>query len=331
METDAQSHEPPVISVVVCTYNHADILRGCLETLEAQQLDHGLWEVLVMDNNSTDATPRYAAEFCGARPNFRYLPVVPWEDAAALGLENLERSLSKSRNAGLAAARGEYIAYVDDDTRIPPQWLSRVYDIILGKSPAACGGPYRAFYISRPPAWFKDDYGSHSYGEKARALRSNEFLHGMNIIFHRELLSELGGFDESVGETGRRKAYGDEIVPQQAIRRADPAAVIWYDPGLWLEHLVAPDKMRWPVIVRYSLAVGESCAQVFDQEKDRQALQREASSKLPGFLARLALEATWGLIRRDRQRFPVWQHYFYEHIRPQITHLGELRHRARGG
>ena len=98
------------ISVVVCTYNRAHILPGCLESLVAQTLDSKLFEVVVVDNGSIDNTKEVAETFVGKFSRFKVVSA-------------LQQGHSFARNRGWQEARNPFVAYIDDDARAYPDWL----------------------------------------------------------------------------------------------------------------------------------------------------------------------------------------------------------------
>ena len=94
----------PSISVVVCTFNRAQLAATAIESLCEQTADKSQYEVIVVDNNSQDNTREVTEDFCSRYPNLRYC------------LEE-EQGLSHARNRGWRESRGVYVAYVDDDCR----------------------------------------------------------------------------------------------------------------------------------------------------------------------------------------------------------------------
>ena len=111
----------PRISVVVCSCNGASTIRECCEGL--LKLEYPDYEVIVVDDGSTDRTAAIAGEF-----GFR-----------VISTEN--RGLSNARNAGLEAATGEIVAYIDDDAYPDPHWLTYLAYTFLNTSHAGVGGP----------------------------------------------------------------------------------------------------------------------------------------------------------------------------------------------
>lgn len=184
-----------LFSVVVCTYNRADLLVDALETLGQQDFDPSLYEIIVVDNNSQDHTRQVTAEFSQRHPPIRYC----FEP---------NQGISHARNRGWQEARGKYVAYIDDECRVPPQWLAIAQEVIQQVAPGVFGGPYFACYPSAKPAWFKDEYGSHSKGKTARLLNSDEYLSEANLFCDRLLLKAVGGFDPNFGHRGKALATG---------------------------------------------------------------------------------------------------------------------------
>jgi len=91
-----------MISVIVCTYNRAELLRELLPTLCEQTVAFTQYEVIVIDNGSTDHTKTVAAVFAARYPQVRYC----YEP---------RQGLSHARNRGWQEAKGDYVAYIDDD------------------------------------------------------------------------------------------------------------------------------------------------------------------------------------------------------------------------
>ncbi len=111
----------PRISVIVCSYNGQRTLHDCLEGL--LQLEYPNFEVIVVDDGSTDRTPIIAREL-----GFTVTTTI-------------NRGLSQARNTGLAAATGDIVAYIDDDARPDPQWLTYLATTFLTTKHAGVGGP----------------------------------------------------------------------------------------------------------------------------------------------------------------------------------------------
>src|SRR5215470_3773761 len=143
------------VSVVVCTYNRAASLRLTLRALEVQVTPPSLlWEVVVVDNDSTDGTRRefdtFAANAC---ISMRYLFTAP------LGL-------SRARNAGLAEGRGNIVAFTDDDADPAPDWIARIAEVMAESGADIVGGRIVPVWSRPPPRWL----ACRSYLHRALAI-----------------------------------------------------------------------------------------------------------------------------------------------------------------
>ena len=250
-----------VISVVVCTYNRANLLSGCLESLAKQSADIPGYEVIIIDNNSTDKTKEVADSFIRKYPNFRYLkePIT---------------GKSYACNRGYREARGEYAAYIDDDARADGRWVENII-AFASKHPdvVAFGGPYTRFSLEELPEWYKETtYGTKTLGEKQRPIDKNEWISGTNMVFKKTLLSGLGGFDTRLGPMGNTFSYGEETNLLVKIKKKN--LPIFYVPDMVVEHLVADYKMslKWMLMSHYKN--GFSAMEAFELRRRpfRQAL-----------------------------------------------------------
>src|SRR5262249_29253186 len=101
------------ISVVICTRNRSTYLAQCLQAIEAQTLQPHHYEVIVVDNGSSDDTGSVVAPFCRRRTNFRYVA----EERVGL---------SVARNTGVRSGHGDIVAFTDDDAAPEPSWLEQI-------------------------------------------------------------------------------------------------------------------------------------------------------------------------------------------------------------
>jgi glycosyltransferase involved in cell wall biosynthesis len=300
----------PLISVVICTYNRAvDTKRAARSLLDQRGVDVP-WELIVVDNNSTDATADVVRSLAAADPRVRYC-------------REEQQGLSHARNRGWREARGRYVGYLDDDAIARAGWLAAAERIIAAHSPAMFGGPYYPFYTTPRPPWFKDEYGSRELAAQDGPLPPDETLSGGNMFARRDLLESLGGYSSGFGMTGNRIAYGEETHLQQRLRAQKPDALIYYDRRLAIDHLVRADKMllswRW----RQAIAQG----------RDIQRMAHLREGGLPGrglslFLlarafAKLLYHGVCRLLLRDRKRYPFVRQYLYEKVFFRVKEIAQ--------
>jgi glycosyltransferase involved in cell wall biosynthesis len=298
------------ISVVICTYNRSHLVAQVLESIGGLRFAPERYEVIVVDNNSPDGTAEVVAESRARLGNVRYC---------------LERRQghSHARNRGWEEARGDYVAYLDDDCKVPADWLSNLAAVIAERRPAVCGGPALAFYDRPKPAWFRDAYGSFDLGGAARPL-TRHFLYGMNIAFERARLAAIGGFNPAFGMVGGAIGYGDEIDPQRRLRALQPEAEIYYDPRLMVYHLVRPEKMTWGWTLRHRFANGQFAFRTFHGEDVATASYPQLARRGLLAIGGLASDLSLGLALRDRSHFPRAENYIYERALRHVERLGSL-------
>ena len=220
----------PKISVVICTYNRVDLLAHVLCSVAEQSVPPEQYEIIVIDNNSIDSTREFVERFNQSHSNVRYI----YEP---------QQGLSHARNRGWQEAKGEYVAYIDDDARAQKDWIETIA-AFTERQPAAVafGGPYSWFSLKPLPSWFNPSYASWSLGTEERPVKRNEWLKGTNMIYKRSLLQSLNGFDTRLGMTGQSLSYGEEVSLQ--IQIMDRGFPIFYVPDIRVEHLVADYKLK---------------------------------------------------------------------------------------
>lgn len=304
-----------LISVVICTYNRADLARQAITFVLAQDFPQTGYELLIVDNNSTDHTNALAQEFCKAYPNVRYF------------LES-QVGLSHARNRGWQEAAGKYVAYIDDDCKVPPTWLRAASRVIEQVHPSAFGGPYYAFYNSPKPAWFKDEYGSHVQGVVARSLKIDEYLCGGNMFLRLDILSKLGGFNTEFGMKGDKYSYGEETELFHRLRSVFPDSLIYYDPALFVYHLVRAEKMKLMKVLRMSFDQGRDYAK-FIEHIPNPKTQRLAFQVVE-ILLKNVKSFSWDVVWRDRNLYPFHQNFLYEVSFELVMDLGFSIGRLRG-
>jgi glycosyltransferase involved in cell wall biosynthesis len=304
-----------LFSVCLYTHNRADLLAQALESISNQALPPDQFEIIVVDNHSTDGTRRVVEDYSRRFTNLSY---------------HYEEQLgsASARNRGWREAKGEYIGFIDDDGKAPPEWLSVAARVVRQQGPDLFGGPIYPFYDMPKPGWFKDTYGTFTVLGESRYLTSaDEYLSGSNLFARRSLLEEVGGFEPSFGMYGRRIGYGEETVLIRRVRQRFPAGKIYYAADLSNYHLVRQEKMSFNWQLRHRFAQGRDSYHIFNDGSHHISVRH-----ILGFLALpfiLCLEATLGVLLRDRRAYPYAQNYYYERLGGRIATLGKLYERLR--
>jgi GT2 family glycosyltransferase len=246
----------PRVSVVVCSYNGAATLEACLDSL--RKLDYPDYEVIVVDDGSTDATSTILARF----PEIR-------------ALRQPNRGLSAARNAGLHAATGSIVAYTDSDCVVDPDWLTQLVYQLERTSAHAVGGPNLSPEDGRLAACV-----AASPGQPMHVLESDqvaEHIPGCNMAFRREVLLAINGFD-----TQYRKA-GDDVDVCWRLQQA--GMWITFAPGAFVWH----HRRQTPrAYLRQQAGYGEAEALLEFKHPDR--FNRRGASKWQGALYGASLQ-----------------------------------------
>jgi O-antigen biosynthesis protein len=199
---------PPQISVAICTYNGAATLRECLEGVAG--LHYPDFEVIVVSDGSTDDSAQIAGAFEGVR-----------------AVETPQRGLAAARNTAMATARGEIIAYIDDDAIPDPDWLTHLAASFASGPYAAVGGP------NVPPAGSSRvaQCVANAPGGPAHVLvsdREAEHIPGCNMAIRKDSLQRIDGFDPQF------RAAGDDV--DVCWRILDNGERIAFNPGAVVRH-----------------------------------------------------------------------------------------------
>ena len=179
-----RSRQWPKISVVVCSYNGSSTIRDTLDHLA--RLDYPNYEIIVVNDGSTDATPEIAKQY----------------DVRLISTAN--QGLGQARNEGLAAAHGEFVVYIDDDAYPPPPWLKYLALAFLRSDHVCIGGPN----LVPPEDGWVGQCVADSPGGPLHVLLTDdiaEHVPGCNMAFRRSRLAEIGGFDPLY------RAAGDDV------------------------------------------------------------------------------------------------------------------------
>ena len=293
----------PKISVVVTTYNRADLLKGCLESLCQQTLDHSLYEIIVVDNHSTDDTHE-VVEF------FQRTGIVHY-------LMESQQGMNHARNLGLKEAHGNFVAYIDDDALAASEWLEvaeHAFATVV-PTPDCLGGPIFPFYTSPMPEWFKDKYEIRRDWDTPRYLKAGQSFSGSNMIWRKEVLEDLGGFNPETGVIGNTLRLGGETIVFSKMWSTHDNPNLYFSPDLIVRHWVPDFKMKVSYRLRRNLAVG-----LFWAGENRQKLSKLKRIVLTTIdILKITLRA---LVRFPRYRH--WQNWVIEECSSGFLTLGEL-------
>jgi glucosyl-dolichyl phosphate glucuronosyltransferase len=257
-------------SIVIATYNRSGLLARTLDSLAGMEtatfvpLAGGAprplrWEVVVVDNNSSDDTADVVRAMAADFP-------------CPLRLIT-ERTQGKSPalNTGMLASAGDIIVFTDDDVWIPPQWLlTGVLPLLVRTDVDYTGGPVRPHWEVEPPSWIHGDPGLlHGpialldYGPEPFIFEERQRIPmGVNMAVRRSLIDSVGGFHLGLERRGRSLMGQGQA--EFFCRTRDAGARGLYVPGMWLKHHVPAARLTRTYYRRWWYWKGVARAQMQD-------------------------------------------------------------------
>jgi len=184
----------PGLSIVVCTYNRQKFIYNCLECLALQTLDPGSFEVVFVDNNSTDKSAEIIKKFIASHPQlpFRYV-------------FEANKGLSFARNRGIAEARFDIVTFIDDDAEAEPEFAQTILSFMQAHPEVAgAGGKVIPKYSENAePKWMSKYLAGYvaksDHGQTERQYEGEmKYPTGCNMTYRKEILLKAGGFNNKL-------------------------------------------------------------------------------------------------------------------------------------
>ena len=216
-------------TVIVCTYNRCKSLEDTLRAMQQQVVPPDIsWELIVVDNNSSDGTQALVAEWQTRLPGLRY----QFEE---------RQGLSYARNRGIEAANGALLLFTDDDVIPESDWVATVVRAMKLHGCDGLGGYIAPLWEETPPPWLTDKFHGFlairmdNHGPRLLEAEDDPPF-GANMAFRREVFSRLGGFDVNRGHKGKVLAGGEEW--DLFARLRDSGGKVVYIPAARVHHKV---------------------------------------------------------------------------------------------
>lgn len=233
-----------MISVIIPTRNRAEFLASALGSLLDQALSADQFEILVIDNGSSDHTAAVVKDQNGTHDNLRYF-------------HEPEPGLHAGRHRGLAEANSDTLVFADDDIEALPTWLAAVDEAFADSSVAMVGGNNFPMFMGAPPDWLTalwnrpTDLGGRALPALSildlpgppRSI-SPYLIWGCNFAIRREVLLRAGGFhpdgmpEELIRFRGDGETYVSRFVVESGMK-------CLFHPGASVYHKVAPERMTY--------------------------------------------------------------------------------------
>jgi glycosyltransferase involved in cell wall biosynthesis len=237
-------------TVAICTRNRMALLERALRSMEQQTLPKDAYEVLVVDNASTDGTQGLVEGYTGGSMVVRYCyePVL---------------GVSSARNRSIREAQAPIVAFLDDDAVAEPGWLAAILSVFNTdtRRPLIVGGRVELEWESPPPAWLPPEVltllGSLDHGAVRHDCEfPKEVFFGTNMAFDRDYSLRGPGFDTKIGRRGSNLVSNEELAIQW--RMFEDGAALVYEPSAAVRHWVPNDRLRHVWMLRRMFDQGRS-------------------------------------------------------------------------
>ena len=237
-------NKEPSISVIICTYNRDKFIGEALNCLAKQTLPAGNFEIIVVDNRSTDNTASIAKKFIADHPELQARYVM-----------EPNKGLSFARNRGIQEARASIVTYIDDDAEVTPHFLESIVSFLQANSSVVgVGGKVIPKYSeSGEPKWISKYLngfvGRMDFGDRPKQFDSKmKYPTGCNMTYTKEILQKAGGFNNEL--TFRSD---DKYIFHQVTKFSDN---VYYVPEALLYHNIDNDRLSFPNFKKLFLKSG---------------------------------------------------------------------------
>lgn len=252
------------VVVAICTWNRAQLLDQTLTQFAQLRIPDGVsWELLVVNNNSSDHTDQVIAKHTSSLPLRRLL--------------ESRQGHCHARNCAMDAAQGELLLWTDDDVLIDPEWLASYVEAARQWPDVAFfGGPIAPWFAKEPPAWITrhlDKLGGVwallDYGVDTHPLEPQQLPYGANMAMRLEIVQERR-FDTRLGRVGTEMMSDDETTFFRNLVRVGHTGV-WVGSAR-VEHYIPSDRLTISYLSRFFYGLGRGCVVTTETEVARRVL-----------------------------------------------------------
>lgn len=262
------------VTVSICTWNRSALLRQTLTQMTRLRVPPGIeWELIIVNNNCTDATDDVIESFS------RQLPI--------RRLFEQEPGLSNARNHAIRHATGEYILWTDDDVLVDEEWLA-AYCEAFSRFPDAAffGGPIEPWFEEESPSWLAQvlpfvgsAYALRALGDQPCPFSMDVVPYGANFVV-RKKEQVMYSYDNALGVRPDSNMGGEEVALIWAMLDAGLAG--WWVPQARVRHYIPRSRQTIRYLRRYFFGLGQWEARAMRSESNRKVFG------IPGWLLREA-------------------------------------------
>jgi len=239
-----------LISVIVCTYNREKYLPDCLNHLKDQSALNKDYEILIIDNNSTDNTAAIASQYIHSDP-----------DLNAHYFCEKNQGHTFARNRGIKEAKGDILSFIDDDAFVDHHFIAEIQSYFdQYKEVTAIGGKILPVYEGETPKWMSKYLltlvSALDLGNSPKIFKGSKFPIGANMAFRANVFEKYGRFNTELGRRGSGLEGGDE--KEVFLRLKREKEDIHYVPSVKVDHIIPEKRLTMEYIKGLGIGVGSS-------------------------------------------------------------------------
>jgi glycosyltransferase involved in cell wall biosynthesis len=272
-----------LISIIILSYNRANYIGEALDALYHQTAPLDQFEVLVIDNNSTDGTPEVFAQWRVSHPNGQFYYQTETKQGA-----------SYARNTGSTLAIGAWLCFIDDDAVSANNFVENIHRHIQAyPDRVGFGGRIIPRYIPSEPKWMSyyvsSMVGNFDYAPVACAFKDGKYPLESNMVVNKKIFDLIGGFNTMLpGVVGTLRIGGegkDLFYKIMALGNS-----IYYDPSIIVEHVVEVKKLTKEYLYRVASGIGRG-----ERSRTKAISQWAYISKIIEYLFKFAAAIVLGI------------------------------------
>ena len=224
-----------LFSIVICTFNRVEYLKRVLNYLLKLHFDTNTFQIIIVDNNSSDTTKSFCLQFITDNPLYEIKYIF-----------EVKQGLSNARNCGIKNSNGEIIVFLDDDALVMPDWLDELHRTFTLYKADVVGGKVELLYEKEKPIWLSQDLEFYlstiDWGDKDVEIRlPDKWLVGANIAFKKEIFENYN-FLSILGRSGEKLLSGEETELCERLQKNEK--LIYYSSKAIVKHIVLPERLE---------------------------------------------------------------------------------------
>jgi glycosyltransferase involved in cell wall biosynthesis len=237
------------LSIIICSYNRASYISDALTSLYVQSSGLDDFEVIIVDNNSTDNTKEVYAQWRQTNTNGQFTFISETKQGASF-----------ARNTGAAIAKGEWVCFVDDDAVATTDYVKNIIKHIQDQPfIVGFGGRIIPKYIPAEPKWMSyyvsSLVGNFDYAPTACAFENGKYPLESNMIVKKSVYDQIGGFNVNLpGVVGTLRIGGEG--KELFYKIIALGHTIYYDPSICVHHVVEVKKLTSEYMYRVASGIG---------------------------------------------------------------------------